>query len=178
VRMRRSLTMSATDWHSGGLLLDMHEPGTSNNVHEWRAGARRPVAASQAFETSGAVSPDGRWVAFESNATGRPRIHLVDRRTSERYVLPGEGGMRPRWARETGQLFFHSPGGLFFAATPDAATRPPQWPVRSLFRTGVLWGFDVDARGERVIASVRSDSDRLDEIVVLVNLPKAVEQGL
>ena len=175
----KSLTMSASDWQADGLfVLDVYEQGGTNNVYEWRAGVRKPIATSEAYEISGSISPDGHWIAFESNATGRPRIHVVDRRTSERYVLPGEGGMRPRWARETGHLFFHTPGGQFFEATPVASARPPEWPVKPLFRTGVLWGFDVDARGEHVIASVRSDSDRLDEIVVLVNLPRAVEQGL
>lgn len=175
----RSLLMWTSDWQRGGVLtVDTYDPGTAGNIHEWRAGVRTPVATSAANEVGGTLSPDGHWVAFESNATGVPRIHLVDRRTSERYVLPGESGMRPRWARETGRLYFHTPGGEFLEATPVASKRPPEWPVRALCRTGMLWGYDVDARGERVLASIRSDSDRLDEIVVLVNVSRAVEQGL
>jgi hypothetical protein len=175
----RSLLMWSSDWHRGGLLtLDMYEPGTAGNVYEWRAGERKSVATSEANEVGGTISPDGHWLAFESNATGRARINVVDRRTSERYVLPGESGMRPRWARGTGRLYYHTPGGEFLEATPVATKRPPEWPVKPLCRTGLMWGYDVDARGERVLASIRADSDRLDEIVVLVNLSRAVEQGL
>jgi hypothetical protein len=101
----------------------------------------------------------------------------MDRTTSERFVLPGESGRRPRWARDSGQLFFHTSAGQFVEVTPVAGRRPSEWTIRPLFRTGVLWGFDVDARGERIVASVRSDSDRLDEIAVMVNLPRAVAQG-
>jgi Tol biopolymer transport system component len=174
----RALMMWISDWQpGGGFMLDTYDPGTANNIHEWRSGVRTPVATTDANELNGVMSPDGRWIAFESNATGLPRIYLVDRHSSERYALSGEGGMRPRWARETGRLYFHTPAGEFLEVTPDAAQRPPDWPVRSLFRTGVMWGYDVDARGERVLASVRSDSDRLDEVVVLVNLPRVVEQG-
>jgi hypothetical protein len=166
------------DWHPGGLFtLDQYEPATTNNVYELRGGARVPVAVTPAYETDGTLSPDGHWIAYESNASGRPQIQLVDRRTAERFVLPGESGRRPRWARDSGQLFYHTSAGQFVEVTPDARRRPSEWTVRMLFRTGVLWGFDVDASGERIIASVRSDSERLDEIAVMVNLPRAVAQG-
>ena len=175
----RGMPMWIADWHSGGLLtLDVYEPGTTNNVYELRAGERVPVARSVAYETGGVLSPDRRWIAFESNATGRPQIYVVDRRTAERFLLPGESGMRPRWAKASGRLYYHTPAGQFFEVSPAPGQRPTEWAVRPLFRTGVMWGYDVDASGERVIACVRSNSDRLDEIVVLVNLPRAVAQGL
>ncbi len=173
----RSIGLWATDWQPGGLLLlDLYEAGSANNIYELRAGALTPVAATSGYETAGAVSPDGHWVAYESNATGRPRVYMVDRRSGERFVMPGESGMGPRWARQTGRLYYHTPAGEFLEVSPAAGQSPPEWPVRHLFRTGVLWGFDVDANGERVLASVRQDSDRLDEIVVLVNMPRAVTQ--
>jgi Tol biopolymer transport system component len=174
----RALPMWFGDWRPGGLFtLDQYEPGTTNNVYELRGGTRVPVAVTPAYETEGTMSPDGHWIAYESNASGRPQLQLVDRQTSERFVLPGESGRRPRWARDSGRLFYHTSAGQFVEVAPDTGRRPSEWPARLLFRTGVLWGFDVDARGERIIASVRSDSERLDEIAVMVNLPRAVAQG-
>lgn len=174
----RALPMWFGDWLPGGLfMLDQYEPGMTNNVYELRGGTRVPVAVGPAYETGGTLSPDGRWIAFESNAAGRPQIQLVERGTSERFVLPGESGRRPRWAHDSGRLFYHTSANQFIEVTKVAGRRPTEWPTRPLFRTGVVWGFDVDARGERIIASVRSDSERLDEIAVMVNLPRAVAEG-
>jgi len=175
----RAMPMWAGDWQPGGLImLDQYEPGSANNIYELRGGTRVPVAVTSDQEMGGVMSPDGRWVALESNASNRPQIQLVDRRTSERYLLPGAVGMKPRWARESGRLFYYSPAGQFFEVTPDLGRRPTEWVSRPLFRVGVIWGYDVDARGERILASVRSNSDQLDEIAVMVNLPRAVAQGL
>jgi len=88
-----ALPMWAWDWLPGGIVtVDQFEPGTAFNLYEFRAGVRVPVANTAANETGGAVSADGRWIAYESNATGRAQIYVMDRRTSERFLLPGESG--------------------------------------------------------------------------------------
>lgn len=175
----RALLMWVNDWRRGGLLtFDRYEPGTGYNVYEMRRGTPVPVASSAASEMRGALSPDARWLAYDSDASGRFQIHVVDRRTSERYVLPGEGGIEPCWARESGRLFYATPAGEFFEATPLPGRPPTEWPSRRLFRTGIVSGFDVDARGERVLCCVRVESTRPAEIGVLANLKAAVAEGL
>lgn len=56
-----------------------------------------------------AVSLDGRWVAYDSNVSGRPEIYV------ERYPAFGDrqqistaGGNRPVWSRNGQELFFSS----------------------------------------------------------------------
>ena len=173
-----ALLMWPGDWRDGVIAFDQYEPVTGYNVYELRAGVAVPIARTAAAEVRATLSPDGRWLSYDSDASGRERIYLVDRATSERFVLPGEGGRNPRWARESGRLYYHTPAGEFFEVTPVSGRRPDQWPSRRLFRTGVLYGYDVDARGERVLCCIKSDSDQPNEITVLANLPQAVAKGL
>jgi serine/threonine-protein kinase len=171
----RALLMWPNGWCAGGLFTYVqYEPGTGYNVYELRAGGPVPIARTPASETRSALSPDGRWLSYDSDASGRTRIYLVNRETSEQFVLPGEGGMQGRWARSTGHFYFHTPAGEFFEVTPVEGQRPPKWPMRRLFRTGVLAGYEVDAQGERLLCSLRTESGRPEEIAVLVGLPQAV----
>jgi len=174
-----ALILWANDWHPGGLMtFDRYDPGTGYDVFELHSGTVVPIAHGSGTELHGVISPDARWLAFESDVTGSSRIYLMDRRTSERFVLPGDGGFEPRWARATGRLFYHAATGRFFEVTPLAGRPPGAWPSRALFRSGILAGYDIDAYGRCVLCCVLADTDRLGEIGVLANLPAAVARGL
>ena len=173
------LLMWPNDWRSGGLLtFDQYEPGTAYNVYEMRSGNPVPIARTAANEKSGALSPDRRWLAFESDASGRTQIYIVNRATTERFVLPGEDVTQARWARGSGRLYYHTTPGDLFEATPLPGLPPTQWPVRRLFRTGMLESYDVDSEGRRVLCCFRTDSGRLEEVTVLANLSQALAGGL
>jgi Tol biopolymer transport system component len=63
-------------------------------------------------------SPDGRWISYQSNASGRTEIYV-------QLLAPGspplrvstEGGNKSRWGRDGRELFFLSPDGRLMAAT-------------------------------------------------------------
>jgi Tol biopolymer transport system component len=62
---------------------------------------------SQFTKASPVFSPDGKWVAYTSNETGRNEVYVVP------YPGPGgksqvsnEGGAAPRWAANGGELCF------------------------------------------------------------------------
>jgi serine/threonine-protein kinase len=83
-------------------------------------GAYRTVVGSEANESQAEVSPDGRWLAYASNASGRFEIYV------QPYPGPGprtqvsvEGGSNPAWAPSGRELFFVS-------STPPA---PTTWAV-------------------------------------------------
>jgi Tol biopolymer transport system component len=173
-----ALIMFVNDWRPGGLIsFARYEPGTGYNVYELRQGKPVAIACTNALETRSGLSPDGRWLAYESNATGRPRIYVLDRRTQERFMLPAETGMEAHWSTGTGHLYFRSPAGEFFAATPVDGKQPPAWPIRRLIRSGVVSGFAVDAKGERLLVALRNDLDRPEEVAVLVNMPQAISEA-
>jgi serine/threonine-protein kinase len=75
------------------------------------SGPSRPLVADPKLsETNGEVSPDGRWIAYESNETGPNEVFVrpfpdVDR---GRWQLSSGGGHSPLWARSGRELYFES----------------------------------------------------------------------
>ena len=73
-----------------------------------------PLLETPALETNGEVSPDGRWLAYESNESGRVEIFVrpfpdVNR---GRSVVSFDGGTRPRWSPDGHELFYLVPSDL------------------------------------------------------------------
>ena len=75
-----------------------------------------PILQGIAVETNPALSPDGRWLAFETSQSGRPEVvvtpfpssqHPVDV-SAPRWQVSTQGGSRPRWSGDGGSLLFVS----------------------------------------------------------------------
>ena len=64
-------------------------------------------------EANAAVAPDGRWLAYQSNESGRDEVYVrpfpnVD---SGRWQVSTGGGRTPVWARAQDRLFYRSSDG-------------------------------------------------------------------
>ncbi len=128
---------------------------------------------------NGVISPDGRWLAYESDASGQAEIYVrsfPDVDTGHRQVSMS-GGVRPLWARNGRELFFVTgpPGGRRglerLTALMSVAIEPgPTWkagtPTR-LFEGNyfVLGGFgfrhyDVSPDGQRFLMIKEIDREQ------------------
>ena len=98
-----------------------------------------------------AASPDGRWVAYQSNESGRPEIYVrpfvppADRAPAAvpdgQWQVSTNGGIHPVWRHDGNELFYLSPAGEMMAApiTATAGGVAPGAPV-ALFQTRVVGG--------------------------------------
>ncbi len=69
-----------------------------------------PVQPSPFDQDDAAVSPDGRWIAYTSDATGRYEIYLARFPKGDRvWPVSSDGGIRPEWNPDGKELFFVSP---------------------------------------------------------------------
>jgi len=103
-------------------------------------------------EAYGEFSPDGRWVAYHSNETGRPEVYVRP------FVPPGgagtaapsaagqwqvstAGGIHPVWRADGKELYYLNPDGALMAVpiTVAGGTLAPSAPVM-LFATHILYG--------------------------------------
>jgi hypothetical protein len=80
------------------------------------------LAATPKLETNGEVSPNGKWLAYESDESGRLEIYVrpfpdVD---SGRWQISTSGGSRAAWARNGRELFYTS-GDEKMMAVPVSA---------------------------------------------------------
>jgi len=59
-------------------------------------------------EMSAEVSPDGRWLAYQSNESGRPEVYVrpFPDVNASRWQISTEGGTRPMWAPNGRELFY------------------------------------------------------------------------
>jgi eukaryotic-like serine/threonine-protein kinase len=103
------------------------------------AGPPSALLTSEFNERDGRFSPDGKWVAYVSNETGREEVYVrtVAAGGTKLQVSTG-GGFKPEWNRKRlGELYFVSPerdlmaASITFGASPEAGT------VRKLFSAGV-----------------------------------------
>jgi hypothetical protein len=174
-----TLLMWPTSWQADGLLaLDRFETGSGYNIYILRGGEETPIAASPAGEQRGMLSPDGRYLAYDSDAAGHSRVHVYDRAKARDYLLPDSAGQSPRWARATGDLYFFKPTGAVFRVTPQAGRTPDVWTSRQIFHGGRIDSYDIDAQGRRMICAVISETGRPEDILVLANLSQALKRGL
>jgi serine/threonine-protein kinase len=77
-----------------------------------------PLLATPFAERNGDVSPDGRWLAYESNESGQFEIYVrrfPDVEAGKWQVSTG-GGTRPLWARSGRELFYRAPDGAVLGA--------------------------------------------------------------
>ncbi|MCK5449010.1 MAG: serine/threonine-protein kinase, partial [Gemmatimonadetes bacterium] len=66
-----------------------------------------PFLATQAEEHQPAVSPDGRWLAYVSNVSGRDEVYLTDFPDGRnRWLVSSGGGTEPAWAPGGQELFY------------------------------------------------------------------------
>lgn len=83
---------------------------------------------------SSAVSPDGRWMAYTSNETGRYELWLEPiPRTGARHQLTKDGGSHPLWAPDGRAIYFDRAQQMFRLpfdpANPAAAAQPAALPI-------------------------------------------------
>jgi serine/threonine-protein kinase len=87
-------------------------------------------------EYSTAVSPDGRWLAYQSDESGRAEVYVrpFPDVNSARWQVSTEGGTRPSWARNGRELFYYVEPGTVMSVPVDAASTFSAGTPRLLFK--------------------------------------------
>jgi dipeptidyl aminopeptidase/acylaminoacyl peptidase len=85
------------------------------------------LLTGDAVESDGQFSPDGQWVAYASNESGRNEVYVVPFHMASKSTAPGyggiegkrqisiSGGQRPRWRRDGKELYYVKPDSTFVA---------------------------------------------------------------
>ncbi|MBA3889507.1 MAG: protein kinase [Gemmatimonadaceae bacterium] len=89
--------------------------------------ATTPMLESPRFgEGFPMYSPDGRWIAYVSDESGRPEVYLRNRDGSTRATVSAGGGTEPVWSRSGGEIFYRDLDSRWLwsaAIAPGAAPR-------------------------------------------------------
>ncbi len=108
------------------------------------AGGRRTetLLVTPDRESSAAISPDGRWLAYESNETGEKAVFVrpFPDVTTARWRVSSAGGVSPAWARDSRSLFYRD-GRATMAVAVRGAT-PADWGTPENLFEGSYWFID------------------------------------
>jgi Tol biopolymer transport system component len=116
-------------------------------------------------------SPDGRWLAYVSDESGRGEVYVRPvPGPGEQFTISTDGGNEPVWARSANRLYYRVGNAMMavdITTTPTFSAGTP----RKLFegpyeRSGVFWpNYDVTPDGQRFLM-IKST----DEVVAAVQI--------
>jgi len=136
-------------------------------------GTPRPYLRTPFDERAGAVSPDGRWLAYTSDESGLDEVYVRAFPTPGAAVrISQRGGQEPRWSRSGRELFYRSDAGMV-AATVVAASpitvskRDVLFDDKPYVKISGGVGYDVHPNGRRFVMIRRGSQS--NEIIMVLN---------
>lgn len=138
------------------------------------AGAPRGLIATSSEEYASRLSPDGRWIAYESIESSRPEIFVrpFEAKLDGRWQVSAAGGREPKWSRDGRTLYFRYEKDMF-ASTIPAGTGfeygVPRRVLTDLYDPRVDTGisYDLHPDGRFVMIRLEHETEVLDALRVL-----------
>jgi Tol biopolymer transport system component len=137
-------------------------------------------------ENHGQFSPDGKWIVYASNESGRNEIYVESFPPGAgRWQISTTGGLQPRWRRDGREIFYVATdgklmaaavqgGGAFQAQTPVALF---QTPLNGLtFAPGGSRQYEVSADGQRFLVNMPVSLTASTPITVVLNWAAALKK--
>jgi serine/threonine-protein kinase len=122
------------------------------------------------YEFGAEVSPDGRWLAYQSNESGQFEVYVrplpdVNR---GRWQISTNGGARPAWSRKGRELYYIDTqsrltavgvdgSGATLVAGKPAAILPPNYVVNA---PGMTYGREYDVAADGRFLMIKNDGPR------------------
>jgi hypothetical protein len=181
-----ALVTTATRLRSDAGASDSADAGSRTDVAIVRNGGRGPIeplVASPFSEWYVGASPDGRWICFVSDQSGRDEVYVRDLAGEQDQVLVSlDGGTEPVWSHDGRQLFYRETrqadphliaAEIRTGPTLAVASRKRLFPVGDMVGTNPHANYDVSPDGTTFAMVRRSPAAR---IVVIQNLPALVRR--
>ncbi len=190
-----------TDWSPDGRFLVFSNTAASRVANETHsdvllfdlAQGRRviPVLSTRFHEANGAFSPDGKWLTFTSNESGRAEVYVqafestgTPRVTGERYPVTRSGAQALRWRRDGKELYYLAFDGRVYAVSANLSSKPefgratPLFSISTEVRAAIhsLLNFDVSPDGQRFLIPAMSSPEG-PVLVVMQNWEAALARN-
>jgi len=187
------LAKGPSDWSPDGKFLLYWQEDPKTKLDLWvlpMVGDHtpRPFVEGESNQLRGQFSPNGKWVAYQSDESGQSEIYV------QAFPGPGgtwpvstTGGHSPRWARNGSELYYiRADGKLMSAAIPPNRDTFVAGPPTALFQTRLEWSrfgtplytmpnYNVAADG-RFLMTVLVEEGLSAPINLVLNWPAAVKR--
>jgi serine/threonine-protein kinase len=169
-----------SSWSSDGQILAFYEINSNTARDIWalrldEGGKPTPILATEFNEHSPMFSPDGGWLAYVSDESGREEVYVRP------YLGPGakhpvssEGGREPAWSADGHELFYRNGDKMMVvtvATEPDFTAGTPRVLFEGPYAMGSGGGnnYDVTPDGQRFLMIRRDFGPAPTQINVVLN---------
>jgi Tol biopolymer transport system component len=165
----------------GRAVMMMADPATSSDLWTLDLDGRsepQPFRRTPAMERQGSLSPDGKWMAYASNESGRSEIYVEPLPgPGGRWQISTNGGEQPRWARHGHEIFYRNGTKMLTVGVQTegsfSASKPSELFDAGFDRGGAVAGYDATPDGKMFLMT-RSERPNPTEIRVVVGWPEEI----
>ena len=146
-----------------------------------------PFLATDYAEIDGVFSPDGRFIAYVSDESGRFEVYVrsFPATAGGKWVVSNGGGYQPRWRRDGRELFYFSNDGRLMSVDVAAAATFQASAPHFLFQVPIFGGgastsnhyWDVTADGQRFLINTVSAESGSSGLTVVLNWQEALKRA-
>jgi Tol biopolymer transport system component len=176
-------------WSSDGryLIFERSEEAKASATEIWALpmfGDRKPfpVVRGRFGMTQPALSPDGKWLAYASQESGRPEVYVTPfGRSGGRLQVSANGGNWPDWRHDGKELFYVSTDDKIMAAgIAEQGSSLSIGKAQALFQTnysgGPGWDYDVSPDGEKFLVVSQVAQQASAPLMLVVNWPALLKK--
>jgi eukaryotic-like serine/threonine-protein kinase len=120
------------------------------------------VVQTEFGQGSPVVSPDRKWLAYDSNTSGRPEVYITAfPAAGAKWQVSTEGGHVPKWRRDGKELFFLDPSDNLLAVDVSTLSNSVRLGAPHVLFQASAGAYDVTADGKKFLfdsADVKEDS--------------------
>jgi Tol biopolymer transport system component len=155
-----------TDWSTDGRSVLITGMGGLSRGDIWSLsvsdGKVQPYLQTLSTDTYGRFSPDGKWVAYQSDEAGPQDVYLAPfPPTGARWQVSDNGGISARWRADGKELYYVADDGRVMAVSVRLGATPVLSRPIPLFRippgTARPYTYDASGDGQRFLVSVGGD---------------------
>jgi len=127
------------------------------------------------FEERGArFSPDGRWIAYASNESGRPEVYVIAANGGGKWQISTSGGLSPVWSHDGRELFYRNGNDMYAVEVQQKDTFVAGSPhvlfsgdYQSLARGDA--DYDVSPDGQHFLMLAREKEQKPPPVILVTN---------
>ncbi|HEY6341807.1 MAG TPA: hypothetical protein VIY49_09965 [Bryobacteraceae bacterium] len=175
--------LTVDSWSRDGRIILFHEEEISGKSAIWELLLEperkpMPILRSDFALKSARLSPDGRWMAYVSNESGRDEIYVQTfPGPNGKWVISAAGGSDPDWRGDGKEMYFRSSENTLMSVAMEAGPevlRPgiPQ----ILFRAPNIQSYAASADGKRFLVAITPEDSEPGSIDIVLNWREELER--
>jgi len=147
--------LGPTDWSSDGKLIVLDDMTKFRLAALPLTGERKlSILQSEFVEADGHLSPDGKWLAYISNASGNWDVYVQPFPSRDcKWRISPDGGTRPRWRRDGKELYYVGPDQKLMSVAVKGDTAFTAGPPAALFQLQIIPNPPTQGRQQYAVAA-------------------------